>query len=149
MKKMSETTGAVSSKSSRTNTAESFTPSPEVLKSWNEVYKAFRGEFGEAVFRSWLKPLTLQAYYHGTLEVSVPTRFMRDWIQTHYSKRILEMSMQKHEDIKRLEIVVVQSAMALNGEMAETSKPLKANQNKAEQLSDPFELSSPLDPRFT
>ena len=91
---------------------ESFAPSPEVLAAWNAVYKELRDEFGEAVFRSWLKPLTLQAYYHGTLEVSVPTRFMRDWIQTHYSKRILEMSTAKFDDIKRLEVVVVQSAQA-------------------------------------
>ena len=84
---------------------ESFAPSPEVLAAWNAVYKDLRDEFGEAVYRSWLKPLTLQAYYHGTIEVSVPTRFMRDWIQTHYSKRILEMSTMRFDDIKRLEVV--------------------------------------------
>ena len=67
--------------------AETLTPTKEVNAVWKQVHKALRGEFGEAVFRSWLKPLTLQAYYHGTLEVSVPTRFMKDWIQTHYSSR--------------------------------------------------------------
>lgn len=142
---MSEVSGQNSVKSFKT---ESFAPSPEVLSAWAAVYKDLRDEFGEAVYRSWLKPLTLQAYYHGTLEVSVPTRFMRDWIQTHYSKRILEMATAKNEEIKRLEVVVVQSAMS---EVAEDAKKqAKSNENKpAVTLEDPFELASPLDARFT
>ncbi len=129
---------------------ESFAPTPEVLAAWNAVYKELRDEFGEAVYRSWLKPLTLQAYYHGTLEVSVPTRFMRDWIQTHYSKRILEMSTAKFDDIKRLEVVVVQSAQV--AESVEEDKK-KGNDNKGAAVlaaqDDPFELMSPLDARYS
>jgi chromosomal replication initiator protein len=71
--------------------AASLAPSPAILSLWKKVHQDMRNEFGEAIFRSWLKPLTLQAYYHGTMEVSVPTRFMRDWIQNHYSARILQM----------------------------------------------------------
>jgi len=128
--------------------SESFTPPAEILAAWEAVYKDLRDEFGEAVYRSWLKPLTLQAYYHGTLEVSVPTRFMRDWIQTHYSKRILEMASAKAEDVKRLEIVVVQTN-AQTQQMEEDKAPLKSNQNKAPMVDDPFDLASPLDARFT
>lgn len=131
---------------------ESFTPSAEVKAAWDAVYKELRDEFGEAVYRSWLKPLTLQAFYHNTIEVSVPTRFMRDWIQTHYSKRILEMVGTRHDEIKRLEIVVVQTAQAAatDGAVAETVK--KTNDNKtapAVNNDDMAELSSPLDARFT
>ncbi len=125
--------------------AESLKPSKEIIATWKAVHKALRGEFGEAVFRSWLKPLTLQAYYHGTLEVSVPTRFMKDWIQTHYSKRILEMCVDKASEIKRLEIVVVQSAPLQEDEAQETKK---ANENK-KSSPDQFEIASPLDERFT
>lgn len=129
---------------------ESFAPTPEVLSAWQAVYKDLRDEFGEAVFRSWLKPLTLQAYYHGTIEVSVPTRFMRDWIQTHYSKRILEMSTARYDDIKRLEVVVVQTAQA-SAEAAEDEKKAKGNDNKPAlpAMEEMSELASPLDARYT
>ena len=125
--------------------AETLTPSKEIVTVWKQVHKAFRGEFGEAVFRSWLKPLTLQAQYHGTLEVSVPTRFMKDWIQTHYSKRILEMCAEKSVEIKRLEIVVVQGAIQDDG-APKTNK--KANEN-TKGSPDQLEIASPLDQRFT
>ena len=126
--------------------AESLKPSKEITAVWKQVHKALRGEFGEAVFRSWLKPLTLQACYHGTLEVSVPTRFMKDWIQTHYAKRILEMCTEKDVAIKRLEIVVVQSVIPQDDEG--DTKTKKANEN-SKQAPDQFEIASPLDQRFT
>ena len=126
--------------------AETLTPSKEITAVWKQVHKALRGEFGEAVFRSWLKSLTLQAQYHGTLEVSVPTRFMKDWIQTHYAKRILEMCTEKSADIKRLEIVVVQGAISEDGEVS--SKKKKANEN-SKKAPEQFEIASPLDQRFT
>ncbi len=130
-------------------TLENFKPTPEILSSWKAVYKQFRGEFGEAVFRSWLKPLSLEAYYHGTLEVSVPTRFMKDWIQTNYAPRILEMLINSNSDITRLEIVVTQKSAPFDDDLdtqaEETSPAIKANANA---LAQEVELSSPLDPRF-
>ncbi|MCA9017838.1 MAG: chromosomal replication initiator protein DnaA, partial [Planctomycetaceae bacterium] len=140
-------TGSASSKKQDKMAGESFAPSKEILDLWKGVHNDMRGEFGEAVFRSWLKPLTLQACYHGTLEVSVPTRFMRDWIQTHYAGRILEMCAEQNAEIKRLEVVVVQNAILSDDEPEVESKKLKANENKKEE--DPYNLSSPFDPRFT
>lgn len=146
-----KTLGASAAKKSKTNGGESFAPSQDILDTWKTIYKSFRNEFGETVFRSWLKPMTLQAYYHNTLEVSVPTRFMRDWIQTHYAKKILELCAASNSDIKRLEVVVVQ--MHLPAADEEVVQPLKANGNgkdhAAPALADPFELASPLDARFT
>ncbi len=126
---------------------ESYDPSPEMQAVWTKVYDQLREEFGEAVFRSWLKPMKLQAYYHGTLEVSVPTRFMKDWIASHYSARILEMATAEQADVKRLEIVVVSSPSSFAEEDAAKEAPkTKANVN---ELAEKLELSSPLDPRFT
>lgn len=125
-------------------------PTPEVQALWEKVHQKMREEFGEAIFRSWLKPLTLRACYHGTMEVSVPTRFMRDWIHTHYAERISAMCAEECADIKRVQIVVVQNAIAddktvFAGEEA-ASPEVKANQNAKPDIS---EISSPLDPRFT
>ena len=35
----------------------SLEPSAEVMKLWKGVHNDMRSEFGEAIFRSWLKPL--------------------------------------------------------------------------------------------
>ncbi len=124
---------------------ESFDPTPEIKALWTRIYDQLREEFGEAVFRSWLKPMTLQACYHGTLEVSVPTRFMKDWIQSHYATRILEMCAGSDETIKRLEIVVLASASSMEDEAPAKAATVKANVN---EMAEKLDLSSTLDPRF-
>lgn len=126
----------------------SLEPTPQILSLWKKVHASMRQEFGEAIFRSWLKPLTLQAFYHGTMEISVPTRFMRDWIQNHYAGRILEMCQEVGEEIKKLQIVVVQNAIMDNSEdvLSHGQTPKTANQNKPE--TDISEITSPLDERF-
>lgn len=123
---------------------ETFDPTPEIQALWNKVYDQMREEFGEAVFRSWLKPMALQASYHGTLEVSVPTRFMKDWIQGHYVGRILELCAAENAEIKRLEIVVVHGHVESQDAVVSAS-PVKANVN---ELAEKLDLSSPLDARF-
>jgi chromosomal replication initiator protein len=124
-------------------------PTPEIMTTWKRVHNGMRTEFGEAIFRSWLKPLTLQAYYHGTMEISVPTRFMRDWIQTHYAERILEMCGTADAEIKRIQFVVSQAAgpdsvFDSSSEQA-VINTVKANENRKNQIA---EIASPLDARF-
>lgn len=138
---------------------DSLEPSDNIKAVWDAVYSNMRGEFGEAVFRSWLKHLTLQAFYtqSGTMEVSAPTRFMREWVENHYSERILEMCQEQSSDVKQLKIVVV-AASLVKPEVAE-KKTEKSNENtpkaavkkdiSPEIQSALEELSSPLDPRFT
>lgn len=123
----------------------SLKPTPEIMRLWKKVHEGMRTEFGEAIFRSWLKPLTLQAFYHGTMEVSVPTRFMRDWIQNHYAERILAMCTESSDEVRRLQIVVVQNAI-VDGGAVRVDELVKANQNKKIDISA---ISSPLDERFT
>jgi chromosomal replication initiator protein len=123
-------------------------PTPEITAVWKKVHGEMRQEFGEAIFRSWLKPMTLQAYYHGTMEISVPTRFMRDWIQNHYAERIQAMCHTAHEEIRRVQFVVIQNAMVEPDTAHEKEKILdkaKANQNRKDEIAS---IASPLDQRF-
>ncbi len=125
-------------------------PTPDIQALWSGVHNDMRQEFGEAVFRSWLKPLTLRAYYHGTMEVSVPTRFMRDWIQTHYAQRISAMCSEKNSEIKRVQIVVVQNAIIDDTFSSRNNGGASARHTGQEDLRVAIaEISSPLDLRFT
>ena len=131
-------------------------PTQDILMAWDTVYASMREEFGEGVYRSWLKPMQLQAYYEGTMEVAVPTRFMRDWIQGHYSDQILALCQKQNANIKRLQFVVavhsqVQSSDDDNGAASVDRLAMNANQNIKDTQAkvQPVDLSAPLDPRFT
>src|ERR1700741_613842 len=55
---------------------------------WDRVKTRLKQEFGETAFKSWVKPIIPTGMRDGEVELAVPTRFMRDWITTHYSERI-------------------------------------------------------------
>ena len=62
---------------------------------WGLVCKELEAEFGEAVFKSWLSPLEIEAVTNDGVTLSVPTRFMRDWIQSKYADRIRELFLSR------------------------------------------------------
>jgi chromosomal replication initiator protein len=73
---------------------------------WARVRGRLRAEVGDAAFRSWLKPLTMVGVKGGVARMSVPTRFMRDWVVSHYAERIQNLWQDEGIGIERVEIVV-------------------------------------------
>ena len=59
-----------------------------VQDQWGQICSQLKGEVGETAFESWLKPLTPGSFNNGVMNICVPTRFMRNWVITHYSERI-------------------------------------------------------------
>jgi chromosomal replication initiator protein len=55
---------------------------------WSEVQAALRAEFGDTAYRTWLAPLTLAGLEGDRVVLTVPTRFLRDWVAAHYLDRI-------------------------------------------------------------
>ena len=56
--------------------------------SWHQVCENLRSEIGEAAYQSWVKPMTVRGVADSTVRISVPTRFMRDWVVAHYVERL-------------------------------------------------------------
>ena len=97
---------------------------------WARVRGRLRAEFGEATFRSWLKPLTLAGRRGPDLRVAVPSRFMRDWVATHYADRLKSLWTNEDPDIRSVEVIVdatqanaATAPDAASEEVAETAAP--------------------------
>jgi len=58
---------------------------------WARIRGRLKEEFGEAAFRSWLKPMTLADASGDRVKIAVPNRFHRDWVVSHYADRILTL----------------------------------------------------------
>jgi chromosomal replication initiator protein len=79
---------------------------PTIDAQWARVRGKLKAEFGEATFKSWLKPLTLVAMDRGEIRIAVPTRFMRDWVRSHYADRIRMLWAAENRNVRSIEIVV-------------------------------------------
>ena len=73
---------------------------------WAKVRGRLKDEVGETAYRSWLKPLTVADLNGGQVRIVVPTRFMRDWIRTHYADRIRALWTGENPGVQSVEIVV-------------------------------------------
>jgi chromosomal replication initiator protein len=78
---------------------------------WQRVKDQLRSELGEDVFSSWFGRMELDAVETGAVRLSVPTRFLRNWIQSHYSERVLVKWQSEDKDISRLELTVRSAAI--------------------------------------
>src|SRR5260370_25416159 len=64
-------------------------PSASVLgELWERVRRKLRAELGEDVVASWFGSLELSGIDGGIAQLSVPTRFLKSWIDTHYADRL-------------------------------------------------------------
>jgi chromosomal replication initiator protein len=56
---------------------------------WERVRRRLRAELGEDVFSSWFKSIEIEAVEEEAVRLSVPTRFLKSWIDHHYKDRII------------------------------------------------------------
>ncbi|THD47568.1 MAG: chromosomal replication initiator protein DnaA [Bradyrhizobium sp.] len=61
----------------------------DIEESWRRCARRLRAEVGEHVFSSWFGRLSLESIVQARAQFSVPTRFLKSWIEAHYSDRIL------------------------------------------------------------
>jgi chromosomal replication initiator protein len=132
---------------------------------WQRVKNRLRSELGDDVFTSWFARMELDAVDKGAVRLSVPTRFLRNWIQSHYSEKVLSNWQAEDSSITRLELSVRSATMrpvAVKPRSAESATPVRdphePQLNGGDMRSNggaPFMSmhealgGSPLDPRLT
>ncbi|MFN4141902.1 chromosomal replication initiator protein DnaA [Aestuariivirga sp.] len=60
----------------------------DVKARWDRVAQRLRAELGEDLYSSWFARMEIEDLDSGRLTVSVPTRFLKSWIETHYLSRL-------------------------------------------------------------
>ena len=83
-----------------------FVSEEESIISWPDVQVAFEKNFGSEVYKSWLSNIVLLKEYNDYLILSVPTRFIRDWIVSRYLDKIIEQVQQFKKSLNRIEFKI-------------------------------------------
>ena len=114
---------------------------------WLLVLKKLNNEFGNEIFNSWIKNIKVQSIEDDILYFSVPTRFIRDWITSHYLDKIIFFLNAENPNIRRVKISIdnMLSANQDNQEEKNTETIKYQNQSSNFNQSDDW----PLDERFT
>lgn len=63
-----------------------------IKRLWERVAQKLRAELGEDLYSSWFARMELEDATDGRLSVSVPTRFLKSWIENHYVSKLLKIA---------------------------------------------------------
>ena len=81
---------------------------------WSLLQSEMKNKLGMEVYESWLKKIDLVEEFNNYLLLSVPTRFIRDWITSRYLDQILKIVKNHKKDIIRIEFKIVEVKSNIN-----------------------------------
>ncbi len=146
----------------QTGQSSPLTTETDARAQWMRIRSRLQQDVGDVEYRSWLRQMTLAAIDGDEVTVMLPTRFLRDWVRSHYGERITMLWQQANPAIRRVEIRVGKGRSTdaphvddrSGGGLAESLAPppapppaARAPGNGVVRVAE--EMTAPLDPRFT
>ena len=130
---------------------------------WLRVKARLRAAVGDDNFKSWFAAMELVMVEGDTVRLSVPTRFLKSWVQSHYAEKLLACWKAELSTVRKID-VIVRSAVLRNATSKEkTAEPAEAAREMKNGIADRAEQrnaqlpaqaahdalgGSPLDPRL-
>ncbi len=103
---------------------------------WTRVRKRLLTEVGEVEYRTWLRQMSLAGIDGEEVTVWLPTRFLRDWVRSHYGDRLSLIWQAENPRVRRVDVRV-------GGPVASSAHDLAAPSDQAFAVSlAPFERAA-------
>lgn len=78
---------------------------------WGRVKSRLKAKIGEELFSSWFSTIQLDRLEDGIVHLSQPTKFLKNWIDTHYTAALLQCCKAEFPDAESVDVSVRQPAM--------------------------------------
>ena len=75
-------------------------------QTFERVKAQLKARLGSEVYSSWFGRMKLAEASKGLVRISVPTAFLRSWINSHYLDLIAELWKQEEPEVLKVEIIV-------------------------------------------
>ena len=75
---------------------------------WHLIQNEMKRKLGSEVYESWLKKIDFIEEFNSYILISVPTRFIRDWITSRYLDQILQIVKSFKKDLTRIEFRIIE-----------------------------------------
>ncbi len=112
--------------------------------SWPKITSELKKSLDKDTFQNWIKPIYFESHIDTSLTLSVPTRFLRDWIIKNYASVIKKAYMDQGHSIDKLAILVKEN----NDRIIPGTEVIYEDKDDEEDTYYD-DISAPLDPKFT
>ena len=76
---------------------------------WGLIQSELKSKLGTEIYESWIKKINLVEEFNNYILLSVPTRFIRDWITSRYLDQILQNIKRHKKEIIRIEFKIIEN----------------------------------------
>ena len=73
---------------------------------WSAIQSQMKEKLGSEIYESWLKKISFIEEFNNYILLTVPTRFIRDWITSRYLDQIHEIVRKHKKNISRIDFVI-------------------------------------------
>lgn len=70
-----------------------------------KIRAMLKARLGEEIYSSWFKSMEFESFDNRLVRVSVPVKFVRNWIHEHYSDHLLACARAEFASAERIEVV--------------------------------------------
>ena len=81
---------------------------------WGLIQIEFKNKLGPDIYESWLKKINFIDEFNNYILLSVPTRFIRDWITSRYLDQILQIVKTHKKNLIRIEFRIMEEKTTMN-----------------------------------
>jgi len=96
---------------------------------WISIQTEMKNKMGLDIYESWLKKIDFVEEFSNYVLLSVPTRFIRDWIVSRYLDQILKIIKNYKKNIIRVEFKIIEKKSEKDEKARNNLQPLEINEN--------------------
>ena len=111
---------------------------------WQQIQSEMKNKLGLEIYESWLKKISFLEEHNNYLLLSVPTRFIRDWITSRYLDQILKIIKLYKKDIIRIEFKIIDQKV--DKDLKETTNIENAQNENVSFIKDSYLQYNRIDP---
>jgi chromosomal replication initiator protein len=127
---------------------------------WYRVCSRLKAEIGDTAFENWVKPMKAVGLDGSEVTLSVPSRFMRDWVVANYLDRLKELWHGENAKVQAVGVTIqpttVENAAEPQDDLSRPGRatPIISSSASAEGDSgngwrSGAQIAAPLDSKFT
>ncbi len=96
---------------------------------WEIIQTQMKDKLGLEIYESWLKKINFDEEFSNYILLTVPTRFIRDWITSRYLDQILQIVRNYKKDIIRIEFKIANEKTIKKEEKKEVFQSFQNKEN--------------------
>ncbi len=134
-----------------TDSARPSVAAPEQLVAqWARIRGRLQTEVGDVEWRTWLRQITLAGLDGDEVSLVLPTRFLRDWVRSHYADRLSALWQAENRQVRRVDVRVGSApGQAVPEPTVPEPSPLPESRPDPARTDQRTDLGVMLDQRFS